>query len=252
MRVLVVLVPILLLVGCLGAKDAPAATAPAKVDLGPKPTMAKFSFDATGAPASPLDPVTMPKPATHDLAVPAATGKLHLAIDVGAPTAPGDITVTLADAAGKALYTSAALTGAKKLVADVDAPAEGAYLVKAQAHGAWKVGVVATFFPVGFQPGHVVMVSFPEQTKVDHSFQPMSVEVKAGEPVRITLYDYDPHAGIDNLQHNLRFTTFDAPKTEGKTTWGEVRVLDFTAPSKPGDYPFECEFHHFTGTLVVK
>ena len=185
------------------------------------------------------------------LPVPEKTCKLHIALDL-TPAAPNtDITVSIMDSSGKMVASAPQQTAQKKLFLDIDAPAAGTQQVHVVAHGTWKIGVVATFFPEGFQPGHIVTVAFPEQTKIDHSFQHGRIEAKPGETIRITLYDYDPHTGIDNLQHNVFFPTLGL-KTEGKTTWGEVRVLDMVVPTTPGEYAFECEFHKFTGVLVVK
>lgn len=251
------LVAFLLLAGCL-AQDAPADASPAPGGLGAKPTMSKFSFDATAPPSSPLDAVTgAPKPASHPLEVPAGTGGMLLAVDVSPPAEraganAGEVTVSVLDASGKEIHAFPRAAQPGKLYADVASPPAGKLTVQAKTTGAWKVGVVATFFPEGYQEGIEVDIASRDATEVTHDFRPKLVEAKANAPTRITLYDYDPHEGIENLQHNLRF--LDASKvpqkTEGKTTWGEVRVLDFTTPG-PGEYEFECEFHGFKGTLSV-
>jgi plastocyanin len=247
-----------LVAGCI-AKTAEVVPAPRPLSFGAAPTMDKFSFDATAPPSSPLDAVTGgAKPATHPLKVPEATGSMLFAIDLASPAQrgsanAGDVTVSILDATGKEVFAAPKASAPGKVYADVPALPAGDYTVSAKATGAWKVGVVATFFPAGYQKGVEVDVASREATAVEHDFKPDHVDAKAGAPTRITLIDYDPHEGIDNLQHNIRF--LDAAKipqkTEGKTTWGTVQVLDFTAPMEPGTYEFECEFHHFKAVLVV-
>lgn len=245
--------------GCVGGGDDPAPPPSASAaDLGVRPTFAKVSLatPAGAAATAPIDDLLgNPPQATRPLDVPDGTAAMRLAIDVapdGEPPAEGpyDVTVRVLDAAGAVVYESPKLAQAGKLVADVARAAGGRHTVVAEHHGAWAVGLVAVFLPAGHDPGLVVSVAFPEQTEVDHSFQPARIEAPASKPLRITLYDYDPHAGIENLQHNLFFPTLGI-RTEGKTTWGEVRTLDLVAPAQPGTYGFECEFHRFQGALVV-
>lgn len=258
MRSLVLLLVLASAAGCL-AKSPEALPTPVPVSLGPPPTMDKFSFDATAPPSSPLDVVTGgAKPATHALSVPDGTGAMLFAVDVSSPAErgnanAGEVTVSLLDASGKEVFVAPRSTVPGKIYADIDAPAAGKYVVQAKATGAWKVGVVATFFPVGYQKGLEVDVASREVTEVTHDFRPARIEAKPATLTRITLFDYDPHEGIDNLQHNIRFLDSGKipQKTEGKTTWGSVKTLDLTTPAEAGDYEFECEFHHFKAILSV-
>lgn len=207
----------------------------------------KFSYAVTAPePASPLEPVLgAPERPTRAIPIPSETGRLHLAIDVAGD---GTWAFELRAPDGRVLH-SAEGSGDGKLVALVDTPPGGNAQLAFENEGALRVGVVSTAFPAGFQPGQIASVSFPEQTEIDHSFRPARIELPAGQPARITLFDYDPHAGIENLQHNLAIPELGV-RTEGRTTWGEARTLDLT-PASRGEYAFVCEFHKFSGTLVV-
>jgi plastocyanin len=247
--------------GCLAPTEpeTEAVAAPGAPSLSSShPAFAKLSF--TTNVTSPTDPIDellgRPHEARDSFDVEAGTGEMRVSLDVqpaGArDAAVGDIKLQLVDPSGKAAFDSPLLTKAGKMVVALPSPACGEWVIKAAYRGLWTVGAVVVSTPVDYTPGIVLNVSYPEQTEVEHAFYPKRVTTAAGSPTRITLYDYDPHAGIDNLQHNVYLPALDA-RTEGQTTWGEVRTLDFTAPSKPGEYEFYCEYHKSSlkGTLTV-
>lgn len=244
--------------GCLAPEPVePAALVEPEPALSASlPAMTKGSF-AT-APALPLpEPLAQPSVTAETIAVPPGMGWVQIAIDLfpslrgagGAETA----TAILYDPAGGIAFEMSPVSAPAKGFAWLEEPAPGDYTLEVTAKGSWEVGFVQVGLPLDFTPGIWVNVSYPEQTEIDHSFQPDTVLVKAGAKTRFTTLDYDPHAGIENLQHNLYFPDLDI-KTEGQTTWGEIRTLDFVAPSQPGKYEFYCEFHErsLRGTLHVE
>ncbi|MEK6985317.1 MAG: cupredoxin domain-containing protein [Candidatus Thermoplasmatota archaeon] len=234
---------LLLIAGC--AAPAPAGSsgppvAATQKPLGAFPEMEKLFFSA--APAPLVAALDMEPQAT--LTIPAAS-RLLLAFD---GDGSGSLDLTVRDPSGMTVHT-ARLSQSGKSVAELRTPAEGTYTIRAQSAANWQIGLVATTFPVGYVEGTRLQVSTPEQTQVEHAFVPTKIAAKSGVASRITLYDFDPHAGIENLQHDLDFPGLKL-RTEGKTTWGEVRVLDLP-PLAPGDYPFQCSRHGFSGTLAV-
>lgn len=236
---------VVLLAGCAAPEDAPASGAPRLETAALVTSKDTFRVPAPEAP-SPLAPVLgAPAAFAHELDIPRETGRLHLALDVA-----GEGRTQFRLVSGGRLLATEEIEGGGKLVVLVDTPPGGPARLEVANEGPVEVGLVATSFPAGYQPGKVVTVAFPEQTEIDHSFRPARVALAAHEPPRITLFDYDPHAGVENLQHNLAFPALGA-KTEGRTTWGEARVLDFDRPA-PGEYRFVCEFHGFEGVLVVE
>jgi plastocyanin len=256
-------IPVLLLAlvaGCIsnGASNEPVAPASVAALSTSLPTFTKFSFSTDVT--SPTDPVDALLGKSHDLSktfdVPAGTGEVRVSIDVQPAgqdkAAFGDVVLRVKDADGTKAYESGDLAKAGKVVAVISLPKPGTYTLTATYKGVWKVGAVAVSIPLDYTPGLVLNVSSPEQTQVEHTFYPAQVTAKAGAKARMTLFDYDPHAGIDNLQHNIFIPALNV-KTEGRTTWGEVRTLDFTAPTKAGEYEFYCEFHKamLKGTLTV-
>lgn len=234
------------LAGCAdgSAKDAdlpPQAILPAPG--GDLPSTAKLEFPSSRPPlvdVLPAQPDALVK-------VPAATGHVHLAFDLQAGEGAGPLALRIVAPNGAEVARHDLTEGGKLVVALALAP--GDHRLYATSAAAWTVGLVATAFPASFDEGLRLQVSTPQQTGVEHRFYPDTLRLAPGQPWRITLYDYDPHGGIENLQHNLHFPSLGL-RTEGKTTWGEVRVLDLPALAA-GSYPFECEFHGFTGTLVV-
>lgn len=236
------LLALVALAGCSDAPDqAPTDTirGPAR-EPGPLPVQQKMEFTAVAPATLPLVMPTGPA-ATFDIG---GADRLLVALDLAG--GPNPLTLRIVAPSGSAVYDAQADAG--KLVFEPDAEA-GTYSVFAESTSAWDLGLVVTSFPTGFDEGTRVQVSFPEQDQIEHAFRPARIEAPADQDVRLTLYDFDPHAGIRNLQHNLHFPTLGL-RTEGKTTWGEVRVLDLP-PLAPGDYAFQCEFHGFTGTLAI-
>lgn len=246
--------------GCL-SPDAPTADiAPASVPAlsASLPAFTKFSFSTDVQ--SPTDPVDAILGRAHEAKrsfdVPAGTGEARVSMDAqpaGQDKATfGDVKLHIADGEGKKVFDGPVMLKAGKLVAFLTAPPAGSYSVVATYRGLWTIGTVVVTTPADYTPGIVVNVSSPEQTQVEHTYYPKEIGAAANTKARITLYDYDPHAGIENLQHNI-FIPAIGMKTEGKTTWGEVRTLDFTTPAKPGTYEFYCEFHKnsLKGTLTV-
>lgn len=234
----------LLLAGCAAPASTPSTTStPAAVngDLGPLPTREKTTFGST---QPPLLPVMQAMPAATFTA-PDGTARLLLAFDLSSPS-PAPLTLRIEGPSG--VVGEAQVTAPGKKVFEAAAPA-GAYRIVAQSDATWTLGLVRTAFPTGFVEGTRLQVSTPESQGIEHFFVPKAITAAADTATRITLYDFDPHAGIDNLQHNLDFPGLNL-KTEGQTTWGEVRVLDLPALA-PGDYAFRCSFHGFTGTLAV-
>lgn len=230
------------LAGCSDAPPAPSemVLTPAP-EPGPLPSTQKIEFVAT---APTLVPQVMPADPAVTFDVGAAS-RLLLAFDLAGGGADA-LQLRIESPSGATLYDDTAEAG--KLVLESVAET-GTYEVFAQSRAAWDLGLVATAFPVGFDEGTRVQVSFPEQTEIEHAFQPGRIDGAAGVPQRLTLYDFDPHTGIRNLQHNLHFPALGL-RTEGKTTWGEVRVLDLPGLAA-GTYAFECEFHGFTGELAI-
>lgn len=252
------LVATALFAGCLGESPAeePRAAPDVPALSASKPTFTKLTFatDATDPATAVTDALGQARARSETLAAPGGTGQLQLAIDLAPPAAPPDMEarVLLLDAGGATLYETPFVAAQTKFIGWVPLVG-GDYELRLESRGAWTVGVVAVFTPTDYTPGIQVNVSFPEQREVDHTFQPSRIEATAGAPTRITLMDYDPHAGTANLQHNLVLPDLEIA-TEGRTTWGEVRVLDFTAPATAGEHEFYCEFHEqqLRGTLVVR
>lgn len=211
---------------------------------GPLPTMEKLQFSSSPPPQLPL---LIPATPAANLSIAKETLQVQLAFDF-ASEADSALTLRLEDPSGNTLYEDEVAAAGKfvMLLRDV-VPSEVRFF--AQSDASWSVGLVATSFPVGFIEGLRLWVSEPAQTQIEHAFHPDRLEASAGATTRITLSDFDPHAGIENLQHNLYFESLGL-RTKGKTTWGEVRVLDVPALN-PGEYAFSCEFHGFTGTLAV-
>lgn len=247
--------------GCL-APAADETVEPAATPLPPAlsealPTFEKIVLSAEADPdpvAIATDALGLPREDERALDVPDGTSRMQIALDVQplAAARPGDeVSVVVESPDGAAVFESGALAAATKQIAWIEAPAAGEHRVRVTTKGAWVVGLVAVFEPEGYTPGIAVNVSHPEQTEVDHTFEPATISAKAGVKTRITMFDYDPHAGVENLQHNLYVDGLGA-KTEGRTTWGEVRTLDFTA-TEPGTYAFWCEYHEeqLRGRLVV-
>ena len=232
----------LLLAGCADDDDdAPPTLTGATREPGPQPTLTKETVQSTAPPLMLLgqsEPVLLLEGAQGG-------GRLLLALDLEAGASPLRLRLLAPDGS---VADQADLTASGKRVVEM-ATAAGTYELFAESESTWTVGVVATLFPAGFDEGLRLQVSTPQETQIDHSFRPASLQAAAGEPVRITLYDFDPHTGIENLQHNLHFPELGL-RTTGKTTWGEVRVLDVPGLAA-GSYAFECEFHGFTGDLVV-
>lgn len=237
-----------LLAGCASPSDGGAPTDSSAIlgderIGGPQPITTKDTFSST-APA--LLPAVMPGEPALTFEVPAGGSRVHLAYDLEGTAGPQiSVRVVFADGATDEVATA----DPGKRVRVVDSAAAGTASLYAQSDAAWTVGAVVTVFPPGFDEGERVQVSTPQQTQIEHKFFPGTLTVDAESPSRLTLYDYDPHGGIDNLQHNLHFPSLGL-ETEGKTTWGEVRVLDLP-PLAAGTYAFECEFHGFQGQLVV-
>ena len=256
MRTLLAVVAILL-AGCIQAEPEPVVTAAAVVPAlsTSLPTLERDMFTTTAALPLP-EPLAMPATTSREVKVPAGLGWLQIAIDLAPSltgTAPAEeARVRVLDSNGEAVFELAPTTAPTKGFAWLDPPYEATYTVEVVSKGIWDVGLVTVGLPLDYTPGIFVNVSYPEQREIDHSFKPKEVTVGPGERVRFTTFDYDPHAGIENLQHNIFIPAVDA-KTEGQTTWGEVRTLDFTAPTAPGSYEFYCEFHEraLKGTLVV-
>lgn len=70
-----------------------------------------------------------------------------------------------------------------------------------------------------------------------------ALTVKAGQKVTVTNEDSAAHTLTDKKTH-----LFDTGNIAGKGGTGT-----FTAPSKPGSYPFGCTYHrHMEGTLIVR
>lgn len=70
-----------------------------------------------------------------------------------------------------------------------------------------------------------------------------TLTVKAGQKVTVTNQDSAAHTLTDKKTH-----LFDTGNIAGKGGTGT-----FTAPSKPGSYPFGCTYHrHMEGTLIVQ
>ncbi|HUR69383.1 MAG TPA: cupredoxin domain-containing protein [Candidatus Thermoplasmatota archaeon] len=247
----------LLFAGCLqqAAVPEPEPTPAAAALSASVPEMLREKFMTTTALPLP-EPLAMPATTTHDVTVPAGLSFFQLAIDLAPSltgTAPAETaSVRVLGPGGDAVFELPPTTAPTKGIAWLDPPTAGAYTVEVVSKGVWNVGLVTVAFPADYTPGRFVNVSYPEQREIDHSFTPKSVTATPGEAMRFTTFDYDPHEGIDNLQHNVFFPDLGV-KTKGQTTWGEVRTLDFTAPMKPGKYEFYCEFHEraLRGTLVV-
>lgn len=222
------------------------------VPAGALPTMSKASFQATQPPSGTLPLPNVPGMPPSDaepvgtLQVQAGMGRLHIALDYAGSGEPLDVRLEGPD--GVTIHEERVMS-AGKTVRDLEQVLAGDHKVYATSASPWTVAVVATLFPADSKEGVRLQVSSPEQTEIEHTFVPTRISTRAAEPFRITLYDYDPHAGTANRQHNLHFPTLGL-RTEGKTTWGEVRVIDMP-PIALGTYPFECEFHGFTGELVV-
>jgi plastocyanin len=89
----------------------------------------------------------------------------------------------------------------------------------------------------------------------DVSFETDELEAEAGGKFTGTLDNQD------SVEHNIAFymsedETSDPPAafyTSDTAAAGSSVDFEFTAPEKPGDYPFVCDFHPttMTGTLVV-
>ncbi|MFA5860457.1 MAG: cupredoxin domain-containing protein [Candidatus Thermoplasmatota archaeon] len=246
--------------GCLTKDEpSPAITAASVPALSVShPSFTKFSFSTNIT--SPTDPVDALLGRSHEAArtfeIPVGVREARVAIDVQ-PTAQdkapiGDVKVRMLDSGGVLVFESALLTKSAKFVPILTAPAAGTYSISVTYRGVWGIGVVVVTTPADYTPGIVLNVSSIEQTRVEHTFYPSVLTAQAGAPTRLTLYDYDPHAGVGNLQHNIVIPALDV-KTDGRTTWGEVRTLDFKAPTKTGTYEFYCEFHKSTlnGTITV-
>ena len=70
-----------------------------------------------------------------------------------------------------------------------------------------------------------------------------TLTVKAGQKVTVTNQDSAAHTLTDKKAH-----LFDTGNIAGKGGTGT-----FTAPTKPGSYPFGCTYHrHMEGTLIVQ
>jgi plastocyanin len=72
------------------------------------------------------------------------------------------------------------------------------------------------------------------------AFSPGSLRVRPGQKVRVV--------NKDSVAHTVTSTT-------GKFNTGDVnpgKTVTFTAPTKPGKYPYRCNIHQYmTGMLVV-
>ncbi len=261
MRFPVVVALSLLAAGCAGPAsdstddDFVVPTAPLSTSL---PNSARQTLVPTAAGSNPatelIDELTEKETNAMRFVVPENTGWMQLAIDFGDPAdqgkPEGDVTFKIEDPAGQLVYDSGAITTWRKVVQRVEQPAAGEWVGRVVAQGSWKIGLVASTFPEGYTPGLIVNISAPEQTRVEHEFYPAELTIKAGEPARITLFDYDPHYGVENDQHNWAVSDLDV-RTAGKSQWGGVYTVDFT-PEKAGEYTFECEYHAgMTGTLTV-
>ena len=211
-------------------------------DPGPLPTQHKATYESTTPALLPVSPAMY----AGSFAVPAGTDRVRLAFDLRGGSEPLDLALVQEDGAA---VLQERVTSPGKLVLEHHSLRPGTHRLSAQSASPWTIGLVATFFPEGFNEGLTVMVSQPQQTEVEHRFYPDQLDASAGATTRLVLSDFDPHTGIDNLQHNLHFPELDL-RTEGKTTWGEVRVLDLP-PLRAGTYAFECEFHGFGGTLTI-
>lgn len=237
----------ILLAGCAsdGRSDEDAILGEPE-PAGPVPSQQKFAFASATPPMTAILPV-MPSEAdpVASFLAPSGTGRLLLAFDLTGTGSPLDLRIT--DADGRTLH-EARITATGKHVAEPLAVA-GRYDIHASSDSPWEVEAVVTAFPVDYVEGLRLQVATRQQTDVEHRFYPMQLTTPGREPFRITLYDFDPHAGTANLQHNVHFPTLGL-RSEGKTTWGEVRALDLP-PLASGTYPFQCEFHGFEGELVV-
>lgn len=213
---------------------------------GPPPVTSKLAFESAAPPAGALVPVLEQEPQPSGTVELPRAMFVQLAFDFAGGGDPLDFYLEAPD--GQDLLRQSIEEGGKR-VAKMQSFEPGTYRVFAQSPSPWTVLLVLTVFPQGFEEGNPLFVSSPGATQVEHRFYPNRIEVPAGGPSRITLYDFDPHAGTSNLQHNLFFPELGL-RTEGKTTWGEVRVLDLPALAA-GAYAYECEFHGFGGQLVV-
>jgi plastocyanin len=75
------------------------------------------------------------------------------------------------------------------------------------------------------------------------AFHPASLTVAPGTTIRVRNSDTTAHTLTDKADPKL-FNTGDIAPGQTKT---------FTAPAKPGSYPYICLIHQFmTGTLVVR
>lgn len=75
----------------------------------------------------------------------------------------------------------------------------------------------------------------------DFSYTPASLTVAPGTKITVVNQDQAPHTVTANDK------SFDSSTIEGG------RRGEFTAPTKPGTYPYICTIHQYmTGTLIVK
>jgi plastocyanin len=94
----------------------------------------------------------------------------------------------------------------------------------------------------GSSGGAVSAPGLPNTIVIDKfAYQPVVLTVTPG--ARVTVINQDPAA------HTV--TAKDKSFNTGSIAMGQQSV--FTAPSKPGSYPYYCAFHaYMTGTLIVK
>jgi plastocyanin len=77
-------------------------------------------------------------------------------------------------------------------------------------------------------------------TAVDFKFDPTSLSVAAGESVTVSVKN------DGSTEHNF---SFEEAKANTDVAKGASEDVTFTAPSKPGDYTYFCEYHKDRGMM---
>jgi plastocyanin len=72
----------------------------------------------------------------------------------------------------------------------------------------------------------------------DFRFEPTSLTVEAGQAVKVSVHNEG------NAEHNF---SLDEAKVNLDVDEGQAKDATFTAPSKPGDYTYFCEYHRDRG-----
>jgi plastocyanin len=84
-------------------------------------------------------------------------------------------------------------------------------------------------------------VTSPTIVIKNFAFQPVSLTVAAGTTIKVINEDQAPH------------TVTAADKSFDTGTLSGGRSGEFTAPAKPGTYPYICTIHQYMmGTLIVR